>query len=145
VSVNSFAWLKENCGRAGTNSRSALRIARGDHLDQPVLSLKQVDSGVGNPTVQDSDPKVMPNSWRQGVLWSRWDSNPRPLRCELRIRRPAKTQVFAFSNCSHRRKSRVLHSFPFLIVVYRSRAIIFGHVLASWNPKTLSPLPNLNT
>jgi sigma-54 interacting transcriptional regulator len=30
-----------------------------------------------------------------------------------------------------------LHPFPFLTLTYASRAVIFGRVLASWNPKSL--------
>ena len=33
-------------------------------------------------------------------------------------------------------------SFPFLTIAYTSCAVIFGHVLASWNPKLLGAAAN---
>ena len=34
-------------------------------------------------------------------------------------------------------KLRFYGSFPFLTIAYTSRAVIFGHVLVTWNPKIL--------
>ena len=42
-----------------------------------------------------------------------------------------------FKSCSHRSKIEVLPSLPFLTIAYTSCAVIFGHVLAGWNPKGL--------
>jgi hypothetical protein len=63
------------------------------------------------------------------------DSNPRPLRCELDARQ--KRKCLPFPQLQHRRKSRV---FTFFLIPYHrltSGAVIFGHVLAGWNPKYL--------
>jgi hypothetical protein len=34
-------------------------------------------------------------------------------------------------------KPRFYRSFPFFTIAYTPCAVIFGHVLASWNPKSL--------
>lgn len=39
-------------------------------------------------------------------------------------------------------KSRFSGSFPFLTIPYTSCAVFLGHVLASWNPKTLGAVPS---
>jgi hypothetical protein len=34
-------------------------------------------------------------------------------------------------------KSRFYGSFPFIAIAHTLRAVFFGHVLASWNPKNI--------
>src|SRR6266404_1629105 len=48
---------------------------------------------------------ILRNLW-----WSRWDSNPRPLRCESDYRQNAK--YLPFKSCSHQEKSMVFPFFP---------------------------------
>jgi len=46
--------------------------------------------------------------------------------------------VLAFSTVAATEENQgFLRSFPFLNIAYTLRAVIFGHVLASWNPKSL--------
>jgi hypothetical protein len=46
--------------------------------------------------------------------------------------------VLAFSTVAATEENQGFSgSFPFLTIAYTPRAVIFVHVLASWNPKTL--------
>jgi membrane-bound metal-dependent hydrolase YbcI (DUF457 family) len=46
--------------------------------------------------------------------------------------------VLAFSTVAATEENQgFLHSFPFLTIAYTSCAVIFGQVVASWNPKRL--------
>jgi hypothetical protein len=46
--------------------------------------------------------------------------------------------VLAFSTVAATKENQAfLHPFPFPTIAYTPCAVIFGHVLASWNPKLL--------
>jgi hypothetical protein len=82
--------------------------------------------GTGSESISDS----------RSVGGAGGTSNPRPMRCELDARQ--KRKCLPFPQLQPPKKNpRVLTFSTFLTIAYASCAVIFGQVLASWNPKTL--------